>query len=93
MHAANYRYKPDGAISLHSQYLCRPSSSSSSRTSPNVLRAMEYANSIGRKPIGLTGRDGGKLAAMVGLNIQVPVPHRGRIEDGHMIGYYFMEEK
>jgi hypothetical protein len=35
---------------------------------------------------------------MVGLNIQVPVPHMGRIEDGHMIvthmiGYYFMEEK
>ncbi len=71
---------------------------SGSGNSPNVLRAMEYANSIGCKTIGLTGRDGGKLAAMVGLNIQVPVPHMGRIEDGHMIvaqmiGYYFMEEK
>ena len=71
---------------------------SGSGNSPNVLRAMEYANSIGCKTIGLTGRDGGKLAPMVGLNIQVPVPHMGRIEDGHMIiihmiGYYFMEEK
>jgi D-sedoheptulose 7-phosphate isomerase len=71
---------------------------SGSGNSPNVLRAMEYANSIGCKTIGLTGRDGGKLGPMVGLNIQVPVPHMGRIEDGHMIvthmiGYYFMEEK
>jgi len=71
---------------------------SGSGNSPNVLRAIEYANSIGCKTIGLTGRDGGKLASMAGLNIQVPVPHMGRIEDGHliiahMIGYYFMEEK
>jgi D-sedoheptulose 7-phosphate isomerase len=71
---------------------------SGSGNSPNVLRAIEYANSIGCKTISLTGRDGGKLAPMAGLNIQVPVPHMGRIEDGHMIithmiGYYFMEEK
>lgn len=71
---------------------------SGSGNSPNVLRAIEYANSIGCKTIGLTGRDGGKLGPMVGLNIQVPVLHMGRIEDGHMIvthmlAYYFMEEK
>ncbi len=71
---------------------------SGSGNSPNVLRAIEYANSIGCKTIGLTGRDGGKLGPMVGLNIQVPVHHMGRIEDGHMIvthmlAYYFMEEK
>ncbi len=71
---------------------------SGSGNSPNVLRAIEYANSIGCKTIGLTGRDGGKLGPMVTLNIQVPVPHMGRIEDGHMIithmlAYYFMEEK
>jgi D-sedoheptulose 7-phosphate isomerase len=69
---------------------------SGSGNSPNVLRAMEYANSIGCRTIALTGRDGGKLAGMAGLNIQVPVPHMGRIEDGHMIichmiAYHFME--
>jgi D-sedoheptulose 7-phosphate isomerase len=69
---------------------------SGSGNSPNVLRAMEYANSIGCKTIGLTGRDGGRLASMVQLNIQAPVPHMGRIEDAHMIvchmiGYYFMD--
>ena len=69
---------------------------SGSGNSPNVLRAMEYANSIGCNTIALTGRDGGKLGPLAKLNIQVPVPHMGRIEDAHMIvchmiGYYFME--
>src|SRR5438874_5073110 len=70
---------------------------SGSGNSPNVLRAMEYANSIGCRTIALTGRDGGKLGPLAQLNIQVPAPHMGRIEDAHMIvchmiGYYFMEE-
>jgi len=34
---------------------------SGSGNSPNVVCAMEYANSIGCKTIALTGRDGGKL--------------------------------
>jgi D-sedoheptulose 7-phosphate isomerase len=69
---------------------------SGSGNSPNVLRAMEYANSIGCKTIALTGRDGGQLGPLAQLNIQVPVPHMGRIEDAHMIvchmiAYHFME--
>jgi D-sedoheptulose 7-phosphate isomerase len=69
---------------------------SGSGNSPNVLHAVEYANSIGCKTIALTGRDGGKLGPLANLNIQVPVPHMGRIEDAHMIvchmiGYYFMD--
>jgi D-sedoheptulose 7-phosphate isomerase len=58
---------------------------SGSGNSPNVLRAAEYATSIGCRTIALTGRDGGKLGPIAELNIQVPVPHMGRIEDGHMI--------
>src|SRR5205085_5937909 len=46
---------------------------SGSGNSPNVLRAVEYARSIGCKTIGLTGRDGGKLGQAAELNIQVPV--------------------
>lgn len=70
---------------------------SGSGNSGNVLNAVEYANSIGCTTIGLSGRDGGKLAQMSQLNVQVPVPHMGRIEDAHMIichmiGYAFMEE-
>ena len=69
---------------------------SGSGNSPNVLRAMEYANSIGCKTIALTGRDGGKLGPLAQLGIQVAVPHMGRIEDAHMIvchmiAYHFME--
>jgi D-sedoheptulose 7-phosphate isomerase len=69
---------------------------SGSGNSPNVLRAVEYANSIGCNTIGLTGRDGGKLGPMVQLNIHAANPHMGRIEDvhmivTHMICYYFME--
>jgi len=69
---------------------------SGSGNSPNVLRAIEYANSIGCRTIGLSGRDGGKLGPMSQLSLQVEEPHMGRIEDAHMvichmIGYYFME--
>ena len=69
---------------------------SGSGNSPNVVRAMEYANSIGCRSIALTGRDGGKLGLLAQLNIQVPVLHMGRIEDMHMIichmiSYYFMD--
>jgi len=71
---------------------------SGSGNSPNVLCAMGHANSAGCKTIALTGRDGGKLAPMAQLSIQVPVAHMGRIEDAHMvvchmIAYCFMEER
>jgi D-sedoheptulose 7-phosphate isomerase len=69
---------------------------SGSGNSPNVLRAVEYANSIGCRTIALSGRDGGKLGPMAQLNIQASHPHMGRIEDvhtivTHMIAYYFMD--
>lgn len=69
---------------------------SGSGNSPNVLRAIEYANQLGCRTIGLTGRDGGKLGPLVQLNIQVGEPHMGRIEDAHMIichmiAYHFMD--
>ena len=69
---------------------------SGSGNSPNVVRAIEHANSIGCRTIALTGRDGGKLGSLAQLGIQVPVPHMGRIEDSHMIVlhmicYYFMD--
>ena len=69
---------------------------SGSGNSPNVVRALEYANSVGCRTIALTGRDGGKLGPLAQLNIQVAVPHMGRIEDAHMvvchmIAYHFME--
>ncbi|MBM3814610.1 MAG: SIS domain-containing protein [Acidimicrobiia bacterium] len=69
---------------------------SGSGNSPNVIHAVEYANSIGCRTLALTGRDGGRLGAMAQLNLQVAEPHMGRIEDAHMIichmiAYYFMD--
>ena len=70
---------------------------SSSGKSPNVLRVIEYGNSIGCRTIALTGGSGGQLGPLASLEIRVAHPHTGRIEDLHqvvlhMIGYYFMEE-
>jgi D-sedoheptulose 7-phosphate isomerase len=69
---------------------------SGSGNSANVVNALEYANSIGCRTIALTGRDGGKLGPLAGLQIHVADSHMGRIEDSHMIAchmlcYYFME--
>jgi D-sedoheptulose 7-phosphate isomerase len=69
---------------------------SGSGNSPNVLRAVKYAKAAGCSVITFTGRDGGKLAPSADLDIRVPVPHMGRIEDthmalAHMIAYYFIE--
>jgi D-sedoheptulose 7-phosphate isomerase len=71
---------------------------SGSGNSPNVVRAMEYAKDLGCRTIALTGRDGGKLGQLAELNIHVPEPHMGRIEDAHhiichMICYCFMDQE
>lgn len=70
---------------------------SGSGNSENVVRAMEYANSIGCRTLALTGRNGGKLGEMAELSIHVREPHMGRIEDAHhvichMICYSFMDQ-
>jgi len=69
---------------------------SASGNSPNVLRTVEYANSVGCRTLALTGRDGGKLGDLAELEIRIAAPHMGRIEDSHMavchmISFYFME--
>jgi D-sedoheptulose 7-phosphate isomerase len=71
---------------------------SGSGNSPNVIRAVEYAKSIGCQTIGLSGRDGGKLKPMVSLNVHIEDDHMGRIEDAHMaichmVGYHFMDRE
>lgn len=58
---------------------------SGSGNSPNIVKAIEYANEIGCDTIGLTGFDGGKLGKLAKLQIHVDDRHMGRAEDGHMI--------
>lgn len=45
---------------------------STSGNSENVIRAIESAKKRGMKVIGLTGKDGGKMAALVDVEIRAP---------------------
>ncbi len=48
---------------------------STSGNSPNVLRAAEAAKAAGMHVVGLTGKDGGQLAAL--CNVEIRAPHHG----------------
>ncbi len=45
---------------------------STSGNSPNILRAIEAAQKKGMKVIGLTGKDGGKMAELCDVEIRAP---------------------
>ena len=69
---------------------------SGSGNSPNVLRAVEYANGIGCRTIGLTSSTGGTLKDLARLTLGVPNTHMGRLEDcffilTHILMYAFMD--
>lgn len=69
---------------------------SGSGNSPNVIKAVEWANENGLKTVGITGRPGGKLGKTALHPVFVESSHMGRIEEGHFLiqhlaGYYFME--
>jgi D-sedoheptulose 7-phosphate isomerase len=58
---------------------------SGSGNSPNVLRAMEYAKSVGCTTIGVVGFSGGKLKDMVDHCFHVKLDDMQIVEDLHMI--------
>jgi D-sedoheptulose 7-phosphate isomerase len=61
---------------------------SGSGNSPNVIRAVEYAHSIGMTVIGVTGFDGGKLKAMADLSVHIPVDDMGMTEALHGVVFH-----
>ena len=63
---------------------------SGSGNSENVIRAIEYANSIGAITIGFTGYSGGRLKYMVNYNIHVDVDNMQIVEDIHLILNHMM---
>ena len=70
---------------------------SASGNSANVLRAIEYANSMECPTIGLTGFGGGKLAKIADESVIVDSSDYGPVEDihlvlDHIIGYWIREE-
>jgi D-sedoheptulose 7-phosphate isomerase len=71
---ANYQDEGDLVIGI-----------SASGNSPNVLRAIEYANSHGAVTVGLVGKGGGKLAELAQLSIVVKSDSYEEVEDIHLI--------
>ena len=69
---------------------------SGSGNSANVIKAVEYANSIGCRTLGLTTGEGGRLREIADLALTVPSKHMGRLEDcffimTHILCYAFIE--
>jgi D-sedoheptulose 7-phosphate isomerase len=58
---------------------------SASGNSPNVVKAVEYAQAHGGTIIGFCGRPGGKLAQLADVKVIIPSDRIGQQEDGHMI--------
>jgi len=57
---------------------------SGSGNSPNVLRAVEWANDCGAPTVGLTGFDGGKLARLSRYSLHIDNHVMPQVEDVHM---------
>jgi D-sedoheptulose 7-phosphate isomerase len=60
---------------------------SASGNSPNVVKALEYANARGAVTVALTGFDGGKLKPIAQIAVHVPTDkgEYGPVEDVHLI--------
>ena len=66
---------------------------STSGNSPNVLQAIEAAHARGMKVVALTGKQGGKMAAMLrdgDINLCVPSDKTARIQEVHLICLHCM---
>ncbi len=56
---------------------------SGSGNSPNIIHAVNYAKEQGVTVIGMTGFDGGQLAALADINIHVPIHDMCKTEAVH----------
>ena len=63
---------------------------SGSGNSPNVITAIEYANSHGMKTLGVTGYDGGKLRKIAHHNVHVPSFNMGMVESVHSTLFHYL---
>jgi D-sedoheptulose 7-phosphate isomerase len=63
---------------------------SGSGNSPNVLKAVDWANRHGLKTFGLTGFNGGKLKEMAQAGIHVPLSDMGMVESIHLCLFHWV---
>jgi D-sedoheptulose 7-phosphate isomerase len=57
---------------------------STSGRSPNILKALQAARSLGLVTVGLTGRGGGRMADLCDHCLRVPSDATPRIQEGHI---------
>jgi D-sedoheptulose 7-phosphate isomerase len=63
---------------------------SGSGNSPNVLRAVEWANRHGLKTFGCTGFSGGELRKLAQQSLHVPLDDMGIVESIHLIAFHWV---
>ena len=63
---------------------------SGSGNSPNVLRAVEWANRHGLKTFGCTGFSGGKLRLLARQGLHVPLDDMGIVESIHLTAFHWV---
>ena len=63
---------------------------SGSGNSPNVLRAVEYANEAGMRTFGVCGYDGGALLREAQQSLHVPSDDMGMVEAVHSIVFHYL---
>jgi D-sedoheptulose 7-phosphate isomerase len=63
---------------------------SGSGNSPNVLRAVEWANRNGLKTFGCTGFSGGKLRTLAQQGLHVPLDDMGIVESIHLAAFHWV---
>src|SRR5262249_30969949 len=63
---------------------------SGSGNSPNVLRAVEWANAHGLETFGLTGFDGGKLRQVAQCGLHVSNYDMGMVESIHLVLFHWV---
>jgi D-sedoheptulose 7-phosphate isomerase len=63
---------------------------SGSGNSPNVLRAVEWANQHGLATFSCTGFDGGKLCRLAQQGLRVPLDDMGIVESIHLTAFHWV---
>jgi D-sedoheptulose 7-phosphate isomerase len=63
---------------------------SGSGNSPNILRAVEWANRNGLETFGCTGFSGGKLRALAQHGLHVPLDDMGIVESIHLAAFHWV---
>jgi D-sedoheptulose 7-phosphate isomerase len=63
---------------------------SGSGNSPNILRAVEWANRHGVLTFGCTGFNGGKLKSLANMNLHVPLDDMGLVESIHLTAFHWI---